>query len=106
MVEQAKGERRKYREAQLTVHTIKKPSPSGSSSNPIKINEDEENFSHPQLTYHIAPVPYQLVAPIIDNEDNSVHTNLATIQAIQHWYEILETQAMTQLDTNPFIPQT
>jgi len=47
MVEQAKGKRRKIQETQLVVHTIKKPSPSGSFSNPIEVKEDEENFSHP-----------------------------------------------------------
>ena len=105
MVEQAKGERTKNQDQQLAVCTIKKPSPSSSPSNSIEVDKDE-NFSHPWLSYHIAPIPYQLVAPIINNDDNSVHTNLTAIQAIWHWYEILETQAMTQLEMNPFIPQT
>src|SRR5882757_3937607 len=46
--------------------------------------------------------PLHLVAPIFDDANHTVETNLAAIVAIRRWYDALEVQAMMQLNLNPW----
>jgi hypothetical protein len=48
-----------------------------------------------------APPMIRLVPPMVDQEDNTVHTTLASIIVIRQWYEALEVQALLQLGLHP-----
>jgi len=67
------------------------PTPLGTKSNPIEIEDD---------------VPLRLINPVFDDDDCTVTSNIQSIRQIAQWYEGLLLNAYHRLDVNPFTDLT